>query len=134
LENLSRKADSLNYDLELTVLNGKHIYLINSLSELPSGIEEVKVEYQHDGDEIVQRDLSGKVIRKVSSEKDRIFVDQNGNEIIYTENPDFYVEHTDFVQIGLSEHTDEDSLVDIFRKVLLIDKPGVKSMFSNFFR
>jgi hypothetical protein len=48
---------------------------MNSLSDLPSSIEEVRVEYQHEGDELVQRDLSGKVIRKVSSEKDRIFVD-----------------------------------------------------------
>lgn len=135
LENLSKKVDSFNYDIELTVLNGKHVYLINSLSDIPSGLEEVSgVEYQYEGDELVQRDLSGKIIRKVSSKKDRIFIDQNGNEIIYTENPDFYVEHTDFVQIGLSENTDEDSLVDIFRKVSLIDKPGVKAMLGNFFK
>jgi hypothetical protein len=45
LENLSKKAEHLNYDVELSVLNGKHVYLLHSDSPVPSGLTEIKPEY-----------------------------------------------------------------------------------------
>lgn len=133
LENLSKKADHLNYDVELSVLNGKHVYLLHADSPVPSDLTEIRPEYQYEGDEVVQRDLSGKLVRKVSSTSDRIFVDSKGNEIIMTNNLNFYVDSIDFVQIGLSEHTPGDVLMSIFEQLVFSDKTAVKTMINNLF-
>ena len=133
LDNFATRAESINYDVELSVLNGKHVYLLNGSSQIPSGLQELYVEYQYDGDDIVQRDLSGKIIRKVSSTSDRIFIDSKGNEIIVTNNINFYIDNTEFVHIGLSESSEPDSIKEIFMQLLFSDNNAVKSMLKNFF-
>lgn len=131
LENLERKVDSKNYDVELKVLNGRHIYLVDSRGEIPGGLTRAEIDTRWDGDQLVQYDINNNKVRTLSSEKDSVYIDSKGNEIIVTDNINYYVNNTDFVQIGLSPNTDPNTMGQLLNTLANSNNTIVDAMLSN---
>jgi hypothetical protein len=43
IENLERKVNAHNYDVELKVLNGNHVYLLDSRGTIPTGLQKAVI-------------------------------------------------------------------------------------------
>lgn len=99
LENFNASVNTRHYDLELKVLNGQHVYLTRQPSSDLTKVE--NVEKRWEGDTLVWY-KDGKKIRNLASEKDEIYMDSNGNEIIVTENFNFYINDTSFLHLNIS--------------------------------
>lgn len=101
----SEITNSSNYDIELKNLNGNHYYILDASRE--SYIEglrlaTVRFEQGEDGS-IVRKDYQdGNVIYPVSSMQDKIYVDAQGNEVIVTNKPEFYVENLHYSVLTFS--------------------------------
>lgn len=100
-----------HYDVELKQVNGNHVYLKHLKAGVPKGLTVLDAEIRKVGDDVVQIDSKGKVVRTLSSINDKIYVDANGNQIIATENFDFYLNNTNFVHIGLSNRISNEALL-----------------------
>ena len=105
IENLERKVNAHNYDVELKVLNGNHVYLLDSRGTIPTGLQKAVIRTRQDGDQIIQIDSNNNKIRTLGSANDSIYIDSKGNEIIVTDNINFYIDNTNFAQIGLSNQS-----------------------------
>lgn len=129
IENLERKVNAHNYDVELKVLNGNHVYLLDSRGTIPTGLQKSVIRTRQDGDQIIQIDSNNNKIRTLGSANDSIYIDSKGNEIIVTDNINFYIDNTNFAQIGLSNQSTELALV--LEQLLKSDKAPVQALLSN---
>lgn len=104
---------SEHWDVELKKVSGDHLYLKHLSNGVPKGLVELNVEKRYSGNDVVQIDSHGKIVRKLSSMNDKIYVDREGNQIIATENFDFYLNSHNFVQICLSNSIASNTLLKL---------------------
>lgn len=121
----SKITNDNNYDIELKNLNGNHYYILDASRE--SDIEglrlaTVRFEQGEDGS-IVRKDYQdGNIMYSVSSLEDKIYVDEQGNEVIVTNNLEFYVENLNYSILTFSQkenlpiHTLYEKIKDVKNK------------------
>lgn len=94
IQKMGSKVSPENFDIEIKRGNGKHVYILHSnniqrttdSNLIDSGI----IPFNNNG--IRERlDKDGNVVYEMQ-ENDKVLIDQNGNEIIVTDNPKFYVD------------------------------------------
>lgn len=115
VKNFTPKVDNDAYfDIELKRLNGNHVYILNkdniytakSTAQANNTVlEEQKINYIKDEDKIWRTDFKGNKLHRLSSDKDKIYL-YNGQEIIVTDNPEFYAEHLKYNNLVFSNSTD----------------------------
>lgn len=132
LQNITSNINEANFDIELKKVNGRHVYLIDSASRIPSNLQKIDIEIRQEGGEVFRVDESGQRMYSLSSENDQIYTDENGNEIIVTDNMQYYVERTKFTNISLSERLAKEdnlrNLATILNKLTAVDKSSVTNM------
>lgn len=105
LENYLSKTLPSNYDLELKRVNGDHLYLLKDTNPIPKSLKLLPIEIRKTGDEVFQVDAHGGIVRKLSSELDKVYVDERtGTQVVVTSDFDFYLNNTKFVNIELSKN------------------------------
>lgn len=90
-----------NYTIGLKKLNGKHVYLLDS-SRSTKNLKQKPIEFIEDGDKIYRVNEVGERMYRLSSIKDKIYVDEFQNEIIVTDNIEFYIESSKFNSLRIS--------------------------------
>ena len=99
----NKLTNSNHYDVEFKQISGNHVYLIDIKRGVPKGLKKLKIEKRNSEGEVVQIDAAGKIIRKLSSMSDEIYVDRLGNQIIATEDFEFYANNIKFVNAHFSD-------------------------------
>lgn len=128
VKNWATKLDNeVNYDIELKRLDGRHYYLLQSKnqSQLDNCHEKIiNTKYDEEG-KLFRIDDKGKVIYQMNSENDKVFIDNKGNEIIITDNPNFYVHNLNYNGLHLTQNykANYDELMSFIK-----DEPKLKSI------
>ena len=104
LDKWESNVDRDLWDVELKTVNGKHVYLIDSSTSISKkGLTKVPIAIRQDADGVHRIDpRTNEVLQHLSSETDEIWVDANGNEVIVTDNLNFFVDKTQFLNITIS--------------------------------
>ena len=93
-------------DLILKRVNGNHLYIkLRSISDINVDKLYTKVSIQTNSvDDVLYRlDSNGNTMYPLSSLMDDVYLDENGNEVIYTDNSEFYLENMDYSSIDFSD-------------------------------
>ena len=112
INNIKPTADESNYSIAL--LNGSknkftgklNHYYIATYPEQINGLTELKIDKFSENGNLYRIDSDGNQIHSLSSQEDKIYIDSLGNEIIYTKNPGFYVNHLNYTTAKISETSD----------------------------
>lgn len=110
IQNASVSVEPSNYDIALKNSNGKHYYIINRDKVLPSLTKKSIVEdfdsqgrrYRTDGFESILYEMQ---------KGDDVFVDNQGNEVIVTNNPNFYINTLSYSLIQLSSNLSDQEFI-----------------------
>lgn len=107
-------TDSNLFDIELKRTNGKHVYVLykdgNEFVEqsvrneyLKRNLQKVEIQIEQDGYSWWRTDIAtGERIMQLSSEHDEVWRDAQGNEIIVTADPKFFLETQSYYSASLS--------------------------------
>lgn len=132
LDNWTSNIESDKYDLELKRVNGKHLYLIDSSSQVPAGFTKVNAEIRQDANGVYRVDVHGQKMYSLSSANDSIYIDDKGNEVIVTDNLQYYVDKTSFSHITISPRVAtweaRNSFGNILNKLAESNKQSVKNL------
>lgn len=97
------KVDDADFDVELKRINGKHTYLVNKGTFNKHHLTEKNVNKLWDGDKVYRVNEEGQKLYRLSSDEDLIFTDIDGNEVIVTDNIDFYVGASNYHTLRISD-------------------------------
>ena len=115
--NWNSKVLSSQYDLQLKRLNGDHLNLI-SPENVPTSLTKIDINpYVDDAGNIWSLDNVGNKEFKLSSLNDAIYVDNNGNKVIATNNMDFYLGSYRHLYVQISPILTDEDLVNLLSKV-----------------
>lgn len=138
LDNFLPKLPDNLYDIELKVLNGNHMYLLDGNNRLPmeAGFEKVSIQTRNINGEVVRVDNHGNKIYSMSSDEDVVYRDLKGNEVIVTKNMDYYINKTNFVTIGISPRATQTNynINSLVEQIIKSDKPAALRMLENLSR
>lgn len=111
------KVDNEDFDVEIKQYNGEHIYLIQQGSS--TTFTNLRQDYNastfiDSAGRIWLTDINGEKTHQLSSLNDKVYLNDKGNRIIYTNNLKFYSDlYSDNNQLISSKYTDESSVLDI---------------------
>jgi hypothetical protein len=112
------------FDIELKRVNGEHIYIAydDGKTGYPQGFQPISIiPHTDEKGNIAYYDHLGKKVMNISSTEDKILSNAQGQTMIYTKNPEFFIDnvkHTGFsLSTRLSER-DPEQLQDFFDKHL----------------
>lgn len=115
--NWDSKVLSSQYDLQLKRLNGDHLNLILP-ENVPTSLTKIDINpYVDDAGNIWSLDNVGNKEFKLSSLNDAIYVDNNGNKVIATNNMDFYLGSYRHLYVPISPVLTDEDLVDLLSKI-----------------
>lgn len=138
VSNFTPKVSDTLYDVELKVLNGNHVYLLDGNNTLPndSTLQRVPIRTRNINGETVRIDIHGNKLYSMSSDEDAVYQDSKGNQIIVTKNMDYYINKTNFVTVGLSPRVTRSNynINYLVTQLLKSDKPAVAKMMKNLSR
>lgn len=133
LKNYKSKVSDSLFDIELKRLNGNHIYLRHSSNFVKTpNLSEVNFDKLRDGDVIYRLADDGSNLHKLASENDKIYQDENGNEIIVTDNLVYYLDNSNYHNIRISDTVIRDlkKLDSIREQISLSSKKLAKSFYK----
>lgn len=108
-----------NFDIELKRIDGKHIYILDkSRVNKLQNVELSNIEKIYDEDTIYRTDYKGNKLYKLSSMDDQVYTDDNGNEIIVTEHPEFFINSLNYSNIIFSKNLNNDNIIELLNKFL----------------
>jgi hypothetical protein len=113
LNNFVSKVSSLHYHVELKKVNGDHLYLLSSSDPVPSGLTKLSIEKRQVGKDVYRINSHGNKMYALSDISDEVYVDSNGNQIIRTNNIEYYTNNTKFIHINLSEVASDTVLTEL---------------------
>lgn len=138
VDNFTPKVSDTLYDVELKVLNGNHVYLLDGNNTLPndSTLQKVPIRTRNINGETVRIDIHGNKLYSMSSDEDTVYQDSKGNQIIVTKNIDYYINKTNFVTVGLSPRVTRSNynINYLVTQLLKSEKPAVTKMMKNLSR
>lgn len=105
LKNLTTQVNPSNFDVQLIRSNGSHLYLLDAKYfnlEDHKNFTEIDIQKSKEKKKLFRVDEDNNIIEQLSGENDRIFTDIKGNEIIVTDDINFYVTNSDYTTINLS--------------------------------
>ena len=92
-----------------------HYYITSSEPLLQQhGLRKIEINKIQENGKLYRTDLDGNHIYELSSDKDKIYVDNVGNEIIVTENEQFYIDHLNYITAKISENEFDETTVAMF--------------------
>lgn len=124
LNNWGTKVSEENYDIELKNFNGNHIYLSYKDLDRPFLSLGDKIDLDLRGDDksgyTRYNDNGEATSQQFSSKDDYIRVDPAGNEVIFTDNPEFYLSSYKYNAVRFSKTFNNRPDAEILSKVLSI--------------
>lgn len=103
VSNWESRMDDKDFDFELKKLNGSHVYIIDAKQfKGNTSLTEKTISTRTEDGKIYRKGIDGEDIHRIASEKDRIFIDANGSEVIVTEYPDFYIDSVHYHTLRVS--------------------------------
>lgn len=132
LSNWESKVSDTDFDIELKRLNGKHVYLVDKRVYKDTHLTPIEIETRWDGDKLYRVNSSGEKLHRLSDESDRVYVDANGNEIIVTNNTQFYIDSFNYHTIRVSNSAATSEEVSKIIQPILDSKSKVASGFAKY--
>lgn len=132
LSNWESKVDDVDFDIELKRLNGKHVYLVDKRVYRDSRLSPTEIETRWDGNKLYRVNSSGEKLHRLSDESDRIYTDVNGNEVIVTNNTQFYIDSFNYHTIRVSNSAAVSKDVNTIIQPILSSKSKVASRFAKY--
>lgn len=93
-----------NYDLALKKSNGKHFYLMSPERAVGRDLTRVDEQKIFKDGKVYRTDIQGNILYQLGK-KDKIYTDSLGNEIIVTDNFEWYLKRLDFDSIQIANST-----------------------------
>ena len=101
-------SNQQNWDIAFKNISGQHIYVI-SRNNLPNTtglhLKENVYTYTDSSGNIIRTNSSYNEMYSLSSDKDVIYEDNYGNEVIVTDDLHYYMDNLQYTNIQISEHT-----------------------------
>lgn len=125
--------DSQNYHIALKRVNGDHIYLMHKNHANTDKLDPQDIEYYYEGDKLYRIDKAGNKLHRLSSENDKVYIAENGKEVIITDNPWFYIDSFSYNTIQFSDFAIEsDYFEELFNPILQSDSKNVEQFLELF--
>lgn len=132
LSNWESKVSDTDFDIELKRLNGKHVYLVDKRVYKNTHLTPIEIETRWDGAKLYRVNSSGEKLHRLSDESDRVYVDANGNEIIITNNTQFYIDSFNYHTIRVSNSAATSEEVSKIIQPILNSKSKVARRFAKY--
>ena len=122
---------SQNYHIALKRVNGDHVYLMHKKYADTSKLTPQDIEYYYEGDKLYRIDKAGNKLHRLSSENDKVYIAENGKEVIITDNPEFYIDSFSYNTMQFSDSTiDSNYFEELFNLVLNSDSKNAVQFLS----
>lgn len=119
---LSSRIPDEKFKLELKTSSGNHYYLSDVV---PEGFRPAEtIPYEENG-VLYRTDSNNQIMYPLSSNQDRVYINDDGKEIIVTDNFKFYINNLNYVIPRISSTLSEIALSNFIRNNLLIQKTKV---------
>ena len=142
---------SNQYDVILKTVSGKNYPIVfkNPNSKIPAGLNPITeqdfyINLDWDGSKVYRLDGNGERLYEIPYHKDstgktvydcQILTDEIGNEVIYTDKIDFFVNKLHFNFIDFGKHiTQLPFIYDIFKQLGDCKKKSVKKLFNQYIK
>lgn len=132
LANWESKVSDSDFDIELKRLDGKHVYLVDKRFYKDTNLTPVEIETRWDGNKLYRVNHSGDKLYRLSDESDMVFSDANGNEIIVTNNTQFYIDSFNYHTIRVSDSAAKSEKVREIIQPILSSNAKVAKRFSKY--
>ena len=102
LENQATKVNNNQYTVELKTSSGNHYYLLTKRQVMNSGLTRIKPEYVVLDGKTYRLDANQNIMYEMSPDTE-IYQDNLGNEVIVTDDLEFYINNLSYDSIKLSD-------------------------------
>lgn len=102
LENQATKVNNNQYTVELKTSSGNHYYLLTKRQVMNSGLTRIKPEYMVLDGKTYRLDANQNIMYEMSPDTE-IYQDNLGNEVIVTDDLEFYINNLSYDSIKLSD-------------------------------
>lgn len=133
LSNWDDKVSDENFDIELKRLNGSHVYLVDKRFFKETSLrEKPEIETRWEDNKLYRVDANGNKLHRLSDESDKIYIDGNGNEVIVTNNTQFYIDSFDYHTIRVSDSAAKSDNVEKIIQPILSSKSKKAVKFAKY--
>lgn len=132
LSNWESKVDDSDFDIELKRLDGKHVYLLDKRFYKNTNLTPIEIETRWDGNKLYRVNHSGDKLYRLSDESDKVYTDANGNEIIVTNNTQFYIDSFSYHTIRVSDSAAKSENISKIIQPILSSSTKVAKKFSKY--
>lgn len=128
-ERWDSKMDDKDFDIELKRLDGKHTYLIDKRFYKNTDLTPKEIETRWEGNKLYRVSYSGDKLYRLGSESDEVYTDTEGNEVIVTNNTQFYIDTFNYHTIRVSDSVaSSEHINDILQSIRNSDKKAAKKL------